>query len=83
MAHPGSLGERFEGVEERTDPVIGCVEVVLGDVVPNVVQIQLGGNTQNVPAHAPIFLRARDLPSNRSRAASGSTCTPRSNEVSL
>jgi hypothetical protein len=45
VSYAGGLSERLEGVEKFVDPAIRRVEVVLCDVLPNLVEIQLSVDT--------------------------------------
>jgi hypothetical protein len=83
MLHPRSVSKRRESIEDLIDPTIRRVNIVLSDEIPDLVEIERPGDTQNVLTHALIFLRACDLPLIRSRAAAGCTCSPRSKDASL
>jgi len=45
MSYAGSLSKQLEGIEELFDPEIRRVGVVLCDVFPNLVKIQLSVDT--------------------------------------
>jgi len=81
VSNAGIPGNRLESVEEFSDPTIRGFDVVLGNVFPNLVEVQLGRSAENVLAHALSFLRSRDFCSKRCRAASGEPCSPRSSEA--
>lgn len=83
MPHPRSMSKRRESIEELIDPAIRRVDIVLSEEIPDLVEIERRGDTQNVLVHALIFLRACDLPSIRFRAAARSSCSPRSKDASL
>ena len=63
-----------QGIEEFRYPVIGGVNAVAGDVVPDIVKIEGGIGANDIAAHTPVFRRASDLLRNLARASAGSTC---------
>jgi hypothetical protein len=38
VAHARRFSEGFEGIEQLPDPAVGGVEVIRGDIFPNVVE---------------------------------------------
>ena len=78
MAHAWGLPESFESVEEFAYPAVGGVDVVPGDVFPDIIQVKVSIGAKDVVAHAPDFRRASDLRRSLARASAGSMCWPRS-----
>src|ERR1035438_7108440 len=68
----------FERIEQLRDPLIGGVNAVGRDILPDVVEIEIRTGTENVIAHGRGFRRCSDLRRNLARAATGSTVSPRS-----
>src|ERR1019366_10581120 len=68
----------FKRIEQLCDPLIGGVNAVGGDILPNIVEVESRIGTENVIAHLRGFRRCSDLRRNLSRVAAGSTDSPRS-----
>ena len=83
VTHSGVSGQFVKSVEELVDPAVGGCNVVLGDVLPDLVQVQIGAGAEDVRVHAMRLRRSLDFCSNRARAASGLTRSPRSKEANL
>src|ERR1035441_10015801 len=78
MAHAGVLRQLDHGVVQRVNNPIGSFDVVVGDVIPDVVDILLGARRENEPLHPlPRFRPAlrRRISAN---VSSPSTNSPRS-----
>ena len=61
VTHSRSSPQRLEGIEESPYPAVGGVDVVRGDVFPDVVKVQLRFGAENVAAQARFFRRSSDL----------------------
>lgn len=48
MAYPGGVTDGLKRVEEPGDPSVGCLGIILSDVVPNSVEIIVGPATEHI-----------------------------------
>src|SRR5665213_3887373 len=81
VRHAWGLSEQFKCIEQFFDPAIGSIDIVRSDVFPDIVQIEISVNTEDVAAHVRGLRRSPDLRFNRARASPGSTVSPRSNDA--
>jgi hypothetical protein len=82
MAHSGIASQSLERVKELVNPAIRRVNIVLGDVLPNLIEIEIGAFAEDTLAHAMSLLRSADFRRKRWRAASGLTNFPWSTDAS-
>src|SRR6266536_78396 len=78
MAYAGRVADGVKRIEQLAYPLVGGVNIILGDIVPNVIQVAVGILAQNILRHALAFRRCSDLRLSRARASAGETCWPRS-----
>ncbi len=80
MADARCQSDALKRIKQFTYPAVGSVDIVLGDVFLDVVQIKVGIFAENIPIHPLDFMRCSDLRLSRSRASAGLTCLPLSSE---
>ena len=61
MPNAGALAQGLEGIKDFCYPPVGRVDVVLGDVFPDLLQVTVGIDAKNITAHGLDFRRASDL----------------------
>lgn len=74
MAYAGRVADGFKGIEEPGYPLIRGVNIVLGDIVPDAIQVPVGIIAQDILCHILAFRRCSDLRFSRARASAGETC---------
>jgi hypothetical protein len=52
MAHTGRVANGVERLEQPAYPLVGGVNIILGDIVPNAIQVAVGILAQNILRHA-------------------------------
>ena len=67
----GVWARAFKCIEQLSDPAIGGVEVIGGDIFPNLVEIEVRIDAKNEAAHARDLRRCSDLLCNRALAVVG------------
>jgi hypothetical protein len=65
------LREGFKRVEQSTNPAVGGIAVIRGDVFPDLLEIKLRIDAEDVAAHPRSLRRWSDLRRKRARAAAG------------
>src|ERR1017187_515838 len=78
MAYARRVANGVKRIEQPAYPLVGGVNVILGDIVPDVIQIPVGIFAQNILRHTLAFRRSSDLRLSRARASAWETCWPRS-----
>ena len=83
VSESGIPRKRCARIEELFDSVVGGINIVLGDVLPNFVKVAASPFAQYILSHLRARLRSRDFCCSRLRTAAGSMCSPRSSTASL
>jgi hypothetical protein len=52
MAYAGRVANGVERIEQPVYPLVGGVNTILGDIVPDVIQVAVGIIAQNILRHA-------------------------------
>jgi hypothetical protein len=76
MAYARRVGDGIKRIEQPANPLVGGVNIILGDLVPDTIQIPIGIIAQDILRHTLAFRRCSDLRLSRARASVGETCRP-------
>ena len=76
MAYARRVADGVKRIEQSADPLVGGVNIILGDIVPDAIQIPIGIIAQDILRHTLAFRRCSDLRLSRARASVGETCRP-------
>jgi len=52
MACAGRIANGVERIEQPVYPMVGGINIILGDIVPDVIQVAVGILAQNILRHA-------------------------------
>src|SRR5271169_6254557 len=55
VTHAWGFPESFKSIEELAYPAVGGVDVIPGDVFPDIIKVKVGIGAKDVVAHAPDF----------------------------
>ena len=78
MAYARRVANGVKRVEQFGYPPVGGVDIILGDIVPDAIQVAVGIPTEDITRQVLAFRCSSDLRLSRARATAGETCWPRS-----
>jgi hypothetical protein len=64
----------LKGIEKPGYPMVSSVNIILGDIFPDVIHVAVGIIAQDILHHTLAFRRCSDLRFSRAREFAGDTC---------
>src|SRR5208283_615311 len=82
VAHARRARKGLERTKQLSEPAVGGVDVIGGEVFPDFVEVEVGINAENITRHGVRFRRFCDFCRSLARDSTGSMFSPRSSEAS-